>query len=643
MAGKNIDSFSFIEPLGHDFPQTKIERYWASFWGPFSLKRERTIAYANNSNMSFLPMRYSLERFELEDSMPDDDWILSAFLALVRTEFSEKHAKLSPKWPGTINKTITVSEDFLQSFTKASDNAVSITEIHPLDNSPRAISGSVYDLLCDPRIGDKKNKQNNDKEHFIDELVSEVENRNRLLFVIPGFPFKDQNRFRVPFSSDTPDLAEISFMLRLYRLTQSIYQVHPYGADVVVLTDGELYHSIFNVDKIDVENYSKRMINYRNKLNLQATVSFISLKDLIERSSETAIAERMIKHIMHRLSELISDSSDDIKHAFDVLKQGMKWNYNSRKLDIKNDAVCWRLLCQNIDDVSDSEREIWESFDKKASEIAIYYAAVNLMLKRTDLIRLFFPEAIRGTVHPKPGQFALAGSASYAWNGVAWSEKWPSNIDDIKVRSYMEVIDTEPVNQVLFEHTLEPLFFTNADYYKNYACAKRAFPLQSYKFSNIVIRPFRETDVNKLANLGDDDINFSWERLPQEHDYYERLIKFRIAHYNDHSFGVYGVWLGTELIGQAGLQVVENEKDQIEWVIFLGKHYVGKKLGSTILQHIINLCKQNDMDALYAIVRPDNHAGIALAKKVGGIVVSRVTHYSEKGIKFKIDLTRVVQ
>lgn len=644
MAGKNIDSFSFIEPLGHDFPQTKIERYWASFWGPYSLQRERSIAYAYNSNMSFLPMRYTLKRFDLDNTMPDDDWIISSFLALVRTEFSEKKQELSNKWPGKVKKTISVSEDFLLSFAKSSDNAVTITEIQPRDNTPEAIAGSVYDLLCDPRIGDKKNKQNNDKQQFIDHLISEVENRNRLLFVIPGFPFKDQNRFRVPFNSDTPDLAEISFMLRLYRLTQSIYQVHPFGADIVVLTDGDLYHSVFDVDKKDVDQYFKRMINYRNKLNLQATVSFISLKEMIDRSSEAGIAQNMIEHIEQRLIAFLNDALDEnLQHSFAILKQGMKWNYNSKRNNFDvDDATCWSILTSNYDDVEESAKEAWIRFDEKASKMALHYAAVNLMLKRTNLIQLFFPEAIRGTVHPKLDQFALAGSAAYAWNGVAWSDEWPQNIDDIRVRPYMEIIDSKQLIKVVLEHTNEPLFYMSSDYCKNYIMAKRAFPLQPYMFSDILVKPFKETDVEKLAELGANDNYFSWERISQSRDYYERLMAFRIAHYNEHGFGVYGVWLGDELIGQAGLQVVNKEKDQIEWVIFLGKKYVGQKYGSTILGHIIALCKQNNMDTLYAIVRPDNSAGIALAKKFGGVLASKVKHYSENGIKFKIDLTRVV-
>ena len=36
-----INKFSFIEPLGHETPQSKIERYWSSFFGPYGLQRFR--------------------------------------------------------------------------------------------------------------------------------------------------------------------------------------------------------------------------------------------------------------------------------------------------------------------------------------------------------------------------------------------------------------------------------------------------------------------------------------------------------------------------------------------------------------------------------------------------------------------------
>lgn len=165
---------------------------------------------------------------------------------------------------------------------------------------------------------------------------------------------------------------------------------------------------------------------------------------------------------------------ENLQHSFAVLKQGMKWDYNSKRNNFDvDDATCWKILSSNYSDVEGAAKEAWLKFDEKASKMALHYAAVNLMLKRTNLIQHFFPEAIRGTVHPKPGQFALAGSAAYAWNGIAWSDEWPRNIDDIRVRPYMEIIDSKQLIEVVLEHTNEPLFYMGSDYCKNYINRER--------------------------------------------------------------------------------------------------------------------------------------------------------------------------
>ena len=440
-------------------------------------------------------------------------------------------------------------------------------------------------------------------------------------------------------------MAEIAFMLRLYRLTQAIYQVHPFGVDVVVLTDGDLYHEFFGIEECDVTRYHKKLLNYRNKLNLQATVSFISLKEMIDRADETGIAHRITSHIEERLVAIVSEgASEKIRVAFSILKQGMKWNCNSKNNRIPvDDPACWSILCSSVDKVDRSIQKMWKDFDDEAFRIAIRYAAVNLMLKKTSLIQMFFPEAIRGTVHPKKNQFALAGNSSYAWNGVAWSDTWPKNIDYIKVRPYMDLPNSKPLNLVVLEHTHEPLFYTNADPLKNIHGAKKAFPTtQRFKVSDMVLRPFKPSDLTELESLGRNDEGFTWDRVSQDGDYYKSLIDFRLKHYSTHGFGVYGVWRNETFIGQVGLQVIESEVDQVEWVMFLGKNHANQGLGTLLLRYIIGLCRHNGMDTLYAIVRPDNEAGIAITKKFGGVQINKVVHYSENGVKFKLDLTRVV-
>lgn len=644
MAGNNINSYSYIEPLGHEHPKTKIERYWSSFWGPYSLTRSRTIEYAHNSNMTFIPLQYSLSRFNICDTLPEKEWILENFLSLVRTEFSDKQQILPNNWPVKINKTIALGDNFIDNISANSESVIYIDRKTKSIDSTTSVAEDVYSLLCNPKVGDKNNAYNVDREAFIERFTSELSENKRLLFVLPGFPFKDQNRFRVPYQADEPDMAEIAFMLRLYRLTQSLYQEHPYGADIVVLTDGELYCELFDVDSNEVEKYQNKLLYYRNKLNLQATVSFISIKEMIDRANETGIIDKILKHIKNILKQFInSKANSEFNLAFNTLKKGMKWNINSKYTAINvDDSVCWDIICSECSSVSPDYVDLWNKIDEKASEIALQYATINLMLKKTSLIQCFFPDSIRGTVHPKPEQFALAGSPSYAWNGVAWSKSWPNTIDDFHVCAIKDLCDEKAVNQVVSLNTGLPLFFTASDYKPNIHNAQKAFPMKKHIIANLQIKPFKDSDAKFLDKLGKNDPNFNWSRVTKDDEYYEELLKFRIEHYKKYGFGVYGIWHDNELIGQVGLQVLDYDSDQVECVIFLGKKHTGQKIGSALLHYIIESCKSNKMNNLFAVVRPDNDIGIALAKKFGGVSISNVTHYDEKGIKFKINLMKVV-
>lgn len=644
MAGNNFNTFSYIEPLGHEYPKTKIERYWSSFWGPYSLTRSRTIEYAYNSNMTFIPLQYSLSRFNLCDTLPDKKWIVENFISLVRTEFSDKQQKIPSKWPIKVNKTIFLGDDFINNISANSEFVIYINRDRKDCDEHVSIAEDVYYLLCNPKLGDKNNAYNVDKESFIKRFTLELSENKRLLFVLPGFPFKDQNRFRVPYHADEPDMAEIAFMLRLYRLTQSLYQEHPFGADIVVLTDGELYCNLFGVDPDDVEKYHNKLIYYRNKLNLQATVSFISIKEMIDRANETGTIDKIMSHIKNVLMQVLEcGDSNEFMLAFNTLKKGMKWNMNSKSNVIMiDDIACWDIICSERSVVPSEYLKIWDEIDKRATEVALEYSAINLMLKNTSLIQCFFPDSIRGTVHPKPEQFGLAGSPSYAWNGVAWSKKWPHTIDDFHVCAIKDLSNESVINQVVSLNTGLPLFFTGSDFKPNIHSAQKAFPMKKHRIDNFEIKPFKQSDAIFLEELGKNDPNFNWARVTKNDDYYEELLKFRLEHYEKYGFGVYGIWNNNKLIGQVGLQVLDYDLDQVEGVIFLGKNYTGKKIGTTLLHYIIETCKANKMNTLFAVVRPDNDSGIALTKKFGGVSISNVMHYDEKGIKFRINLMKVV-
>ncbi len=633
---------SLFEPYGHGLPQSKFERYWESFQGPYSLQRKRIQTYSVYAGMSLFPLSYQMKRFDLDTDTPTTEWISKNLQAFVRTEFLEKGElpDLPNDWPIRINKEIHLPNHFLNKFLIASEWSGRIGIKLPDENSPSEIAKCLYEILCDSKVGSNKNAQNNNQDDFIKKIIPTIEEKRRLLFVILGFPFKDQNRFRVPFEGDTPDIGEISFMIRLFNLTQVMYQVHPYGVDVVVLTDGELYREIFGVSKETVLNYLNHLKSYRKKLNLQGAVSFICLKELINRSSDDSRAWDIVLAIRENIKKLVNSKNKDIIDIFQALVSGMKWNMNTRKyLNEFNDEQCWKILRLKENDVEDEYKDIWHEFNDKAIEAAFEYASINLMLRWTNLIHKFFPDAIRATVHPKLGQFGLAGSSGFfAWNGVATSRSWPKNIDDIKIMPYLSLNEFNVVNQVKLADSGLPLFFTESLFNENIENAKNVLKKEGWQLGDIYGREFKSTDLNDFVNLGLGDKDFSWERKIQSKEHYNGLFQLRISHYIRYDFGVHGIWKEKKLIGQCGLQVLNEDLDEIELVIFLGKDYTNKGIGNRLTKYIFNQCKKAGINEIYGVSRPDNHVAIKLIKKFNGQRKRTIKHFNQKGILYYFNL-----
>jgi len=86
--------------------------------------------------------------------------------------------------------------------------------------------------------------------------------------------------------------------------------------------------------------------------------------------------------------------------------------------------------------------------------------------------------------------------------------------------------------------------------------------------------------------------------------------------------------------------VLNENLDEIEFVIFLGDEYVKKGIGSKLVKELVKLCKEKGLTDLFGIVRPDNDAGLKLLKKAGGKQIKTVKHFNQEGILHQITLNK---
>ena len=271
-----------------------------------------------------------------------------------------------------------------------------------------------------------------------------------------------------------------------------------------------------------------------------------------------------------------------------------------------------------------------------AVEAAIKYASVNLMLKWTNLLQKFFPEAIRCTVHPKKGQVALA--MNYAWNGIAWSEKWPKCFQDINSVPFYQLAKFQNVKKVVLRGVNYPCFLTTGLYNQNLDAAKHVLLPNGWSVGDIIGREFSVYDLESFIKLGKDDPFFNWERKKQSDDYYTSLLQFRIAHYKKYGFGVHAIFCKGQLIGQMGLQVLNEKDDKIEYVIFLGQEYVNKGLGKKLLDYLFTRCKEEGIKQIYGVIRSDNEIARKSIKKYNPKQIRTMSHYHQRGVLYEIKL-----
>ena len=121
-------------------------------------------------------------------------------------------------------------------------------------------------------------------------------------------------------------------------------------------------------------------------------------------------------------------------------------------------------------------------------------------------------------------------------------------------------------------------------------------------------------------------------------EYYRALLEFRINHYKKYGFGVHAIFKDGQLIGQMGLQVLDEKKQQLEYVIFLRKEYTKQGVGTKLLKYLFSKCKENGINTIYGVVRSGNKPAIRQIQELGGKEQKTVSHYKHSAILYKLKL-----
>jgi hypothetical protein len=405
-----------------------IETIWNDAPAGYTFFPERIERYDPSSGFFYAPTEYQYKEIEnCSDKLPELTWIRNAFLEFVRGEFGASSTR--GECPNRIDwETVKqTSERTLFDLRNHCESELLYTGIidEIIKTTSPNMSNRLYSLFTDPIIGNKDNKKNVTPEEFSSKIDPLIERQDRLRFIIPSFPFKDQNVFRTEAPASHVDLGEIALLLKMHILALAMFQVHPFGADWIIVSDGMAYAPIFQVDVKEVSLYKERLLDFRNQLNIQGTVNIIDLKEMTKRikskKQEYNIFDQTKDHIRKTLEQMTKTETGDIFESYRVLVRGMKWNMNTKPfLDRVSWIDLWKILnTELVDDVPPNLLADWKEIDHLGETAAYEYASFNLALRYHSVYDRVLPNSLRATIHPKSGQMAVPKTGDIApWNGV---------------------------------------------------------------------------------------------------------------------------------------------------------------------------------------------------------------------------------
>jgi len=368
-------------------------------------------------------------------------WVAEEMARMVREEGQRHHSG----HPHVLYDVCTVTEqivyDLLAEYERRlGEHAERILE----DPRHPTLESKIEAMLCDPTLGNKENR----KDATIAEIRGGVQRARKsggpLVFLLPAFPFKDQNPFRSDLPPWQPDFGEVAALIHLHCLALAINQVFRHDVIWLIVSDGTVYEDVFGVDRGASAKYVSALRDWRYRLNIQGSIHFIDLADVVRRHDVLMRSTQRLTFTDARrsITEIIRSDPGatgalELQASVGELALGMLWNRGwSHLIPTYGRDVLWQIHsgpCEREHRHSPScakarlppeyllvADEMWRT----ATDTAIEYAAFNLASRWTRLLPRFMPAAIRATSHAKAGQVAIPHDTGVApWNGLAVYER----------------------------------------------------------------------------------------------------------------------------------------------------------------------------------------------------------------------------
>lgn len=277
----------------------------------------------------------------------------------------------------------------------------------------RDVAQAVLDVLNDPtfRRGEERHVTE-PTSRFLRQLRSTTAEGRHLELLLPSFAGRPHNP--AAHRRVAPDLSEAYALLRLSDISRAVGAVYPPGLSFRLVLDGRAYRKFYGYSDAEGLTYGPRIHDLISSLGAENEITTVDLHDILNTNQIP-------------LAQIDSEVRAAVAHAWEAcdfsalvtaLRQGTETTAISAALiDLYKSGQSSSLDIRAFFD--EAERITTE----RARHTAFEYAVLMTKLKRLDLLQRSFPDALRATVHPKPGQYSprLTDPATLVspWHGVA--------------------------------------------------------------------------------------------------------------------------------------------------------------------------------------------------------------------------------
>lgn len=270
-----------------------------------------------------------------------------------------------------------------------------------LGASGDSLPEKIFELLSHQSIRrGKSDLYDQTRKDYLKKMDFFTDHNLPLEFVFCGFPFKCHNPIETV--RRTPDLGELSFLLRLMDIDATVRQIYPPGVKFTVLTEGNAYQDFFGATSEEIQSFNKRIDRLVKDLNAEEKIDFIDFLSVCQQSSdfkkqcseeEEGLQEKQEEEAVHR----------KIKALIPVMIRSLPIVENV-PLDDLFQVYDYGLSSQNL---SGFQREFRDYLLEGAKDLTIRYLAFQRAKTKLDVIRQAFSQKLYVSIVPKPSHYSF--------------------------------------------------------------------------------------------------------------------------------------------------------------------------------------------------------------------------------------------